>query len=51
MGLSDYPSNSQKRLEGVAVGLFVRYRYDGRLTRGYTEGSFALQVGISIKQN
>ena len=25
MGLSDYPSNSQKRLEGVAVGLFVRY--------------------------
>ena len=27
MGLSDYPSNSQKRLEGVAVGLFVCYRY------------------------
>jgi hypothetical protein len=26
MGVSDYPSNSQKRLEGVAVGLFVRYR-------------------------
>ena len=25
MGLSDYPSNSRKRLEGVAVGLFVRY--------------------------
>jgi hypothetical protein len=25
LGLSDYPSNSQKRLEGVAVGLFVRY--------------------------
>jgi len=29
MGLSDYPSNSQKRLEGVAVGLFVRYRPTG----------------------
>jgi len=25
MGLSDYPSNSRKRLEGIAVGLFVRY--------------------------
>jgi hypothetical protein len=25
MGLSDHPSNSQNRLEGVAAGLFVRY--------------------------
>lgn len=24
-GLSDYPSNTQERLKGVAVGLFVRH--------------------------
>ena len=24
-GLSDYPSNTQEQLKGVAVGLFVRY--------------------------
>ena len=29
MGLSDYPSNSRKLLEGIAVGLFVRYRCEG----------------------
>ena len=29
MGLSEIPSNSYKRLEGLCVGLFVRYRsYD-----------------------
>ena len=27
MGLSEIPSNSYKRLEGLCVGLFVRYRY------------------------
>ena len=26
MGLSEIPSNSYKRLEGLCVGLFVRYR-------------------------
>ena len=31
--------------------VYEGYRYDRRLTRGYTEGSFALQVGISINQN
>ncbi len=33
MGLSDYPSNSRKRLEGIAVGLFVRYPLDTFMCR------------------
>jgi hypothetical protein len=36
LGLSDYPSNSQKRLEGVAVGLFVRYRCGRPHTQGFS---------------
>ncbi|MDA1130856.1 MAG: hypothetical protein O3B00_05085, partial [archaeon] len=28
-GLSETPSNKKKPLEGLAVGLFVRYRYEG----------------------
>ena len=38
MGLSDYPSNSRKRLEGIAVGLFVRYPRVTRPYIGYTMG-------------
>ena len=45
------PTTQVSQIKGLAVGLVRRYRYDRRLTRGYTEGSFALQVGISINQN
>jgi len=34
MGLSDYPSTSQNKLEGGAVGLFVRYRCGRPRTQG-----------------
>ena len=33
-GLSDYPSNSQYQLEGVAVGQSERYTFDTRLSEG-----------------
>ena len=41
MGLSEIPSNSQKRLEGLCVGLFVRYPLKGRVSEG---APFEIQI-------
>ena len=43
MWVSDYPSNSQNRLKGVAVGLFVRYPLLGLSVDCYTSKSFELE--------
>ena len=43
-GVSDYPSNSEKRLEGVAVGLFVRYPLLTSPTEGYVRSYASYRV-------
>ena len=49
MGLSDYPSNSKKRLEGGAVGLFVRYPPAQLLTECIGQTSHELVLKLSSK--